>query len=444
MGALLSDRCGCIVFCRFSTLIGFLPASMPMFSRLLLLLFAIVTLGVSACRSQKPTSGESPITTPSLAASVTSPEELALAAARKDLLEQSWAAYRERFIQTDGRVIDWEAESRSTSEGQAYAMLRAVMIGDRDSFERTLTWAEVNLQRKNARGQPLDTLWGWKWGQTLQGKWEFLDANFASDADIDAVMALILAARRWQAPEYLALAQRKLADLWRFSTVEGVNSNGQKRRYLLPGPVGAFQQQNLVILNPSYFAPAAFRVFAQVDPQRDWLSLIDSSYEVLQQATPLSKVRLPNDWVLLDLTTGQVTPMALPPPGTSEYGFDAYRVWWRLAWDVQWFNEPRARQYLEQNSGHLRQLWRSQQKLPARIDLRGTATVDYEATSQYGMVYAAMRVVDPAIAREIEQRKLTPRYRQGVWDDENAYYTQNMVWLGLAPPDLLTTLISSK
>ena len=47
-------------------------------------------------------------------------------------LKESWEAYRKRFIQGDGRIIDWEAEEKSTSEGQAYAMFRAVFADDRD------------------------------------------------------------------------------------------------------------------------------------------------------------------------------------------------------------------------------------------------------------------------------------------------------------------------
>src|SRR5215475_8319722 len=38
------------------------------------------------------------------------------------VLRESWKAYVERFVQRDGRVIDYKADGISTSEGQAYAM----------------------------------------------------------------------------------------------------------------------------------------------------------------------------------------------------------------------------------------------------------------------------------------------------------------------------------
>ncbi len=353
-----------------------------------------------------------------------------------DLLQQSWLAYRQRFIQPDGRVIDFEAGDRSTSEGQAYALLRAVLIDDPATFERSLTWAENNLQRKNASGQRRDQLWGWQWGRLPEGGWGFLDANFASDADVDAITALILASRRWNRPDYLALARAKLQDLWALSTVPV----GQQR-YLLPGPAAAFQVGRTGLqLNPSYFAPHAFRLFAQVDPAHDWQGLADSSYQALDQLSALSQVGLPGDWVILDTATGQFQPLPpdLDPEGhSSRYSFDAYRVWWRVALDAHWFQSPQAQTYLRRHLGHLQQVWQKEQKIPARIDLRGQPTVTYEATAQYGMLYAALKLIDPAMAEQIQQQKLMPQYRSGFWDSNSAYYTQNLVWLGLAAPTQL-------
>lgn len=358
---------------------------------------------------------------------------------RADLLAESWQAYRQRFIQSDGRVIDWEAGGRTVSEGQAYAMLRAVLADDPETFDLTLRWAEDNLKRPSSANDAdgIDHLWAWKWGRAEDGRWQILDANFASDADIDAVTALILAARRWQRPDYLDLARLKLADLWVQSTLP-LAGNGA--RYLLPGPLSAFQPEpGTVYLNPSYLAPYAFRLFAQVDPDHDWMALVESSYRVLDQVSVLSARGLPGDWVRLNMTsqTLEVTPQSATL--RSQYGFDAHRVWWRVAWDAAWFQEPRATAFLAENLGFLEQLWQQDQQIPAVLSLTGDPLVDYEATGQYAMLYVAFAQTQPTVAANMYQQKIMTAYRHGIWDNANAYYVQNLAWLGLFPPESLAS-----
>ena len=91
--------------------------------------------------------------------------KIATAASRVDhpFFETTWQRYRDRFIQADGRVIDWENDDqRTTSEGQAYAMLRALLIDDRETFDRVLNWGEQNLARRDDDGVLIDHLWAWK------------------------------------------------------------------------------------------------------------------------------------------------------------------------------------------------------------------------------------------------------------------------------------------
>lgn len=394
--------------------------------------FGSTLIGLASCSMVSSQAEVNLKPTPPAAVTANSPSPSPTAASPMvldaELFQQSWVAYRERFIQADGRVIDREDRDRSTSEGQAYALLRAVLVDDPATFAKVLQWSENNLQRKT-NGQRSDQLWVWKWGQDDQEKWGVLDPNFASDADVDAVTALIWAARRWNRPEYLQLARRKLKDLWTFSTV----AQGD-RRYFLPGPAIAFRQGNIVQLNPSYLAPYAFRLFAQVDPQHDWLSLVDSSYRILENSATLSAVSLPSDWVALNLETGEFQPLPLTGSLRTQYGFDAYRVWWRVAWDAELFKATPAQAFLRQHLGFVQTQWRSRQKIPAVIDLLGKPLVDYESTAQYAMLYPAFRSVDPAIAEQILRQKLQPQYRDGFWDNNSAYYTQNLAWLGLLPP----------
>lgn len=353
------------------------------------------------------------------------------------ILAESWEAYTQRFIQGDGRVIDFEAGDRTVSEGQAYAMLRAVLIDDPETFDRTLAWAESNLRRRQG-DQVLDQLWGWEWDQQATGQWGLIDPNFASDADIDAAFALILAARRWQRPDYLDLARTKLVDLWDDSTVVV-----RGKRYLLPGPATAFQSETHVYLNPSYLAPYAFRVFAEVDRDRDWMQLVESSYKILEKSASLSALELPGDWVALNLTSGEFEP--IPSDSDSDlknqYGFDAYRVWWRIAWDEALFDAAPARKYLRDHLESLEALWRSDGTIPAEFDFQGQPLADYDTIAQYAMLYAGWQVVNPAIAADIYQQRIAPQYEAGIWDNQSAYYSQNLVWLALFPTKSIQTLL---
>lgn len=390
----------------------------PLWSGLALTLALMTTPAAANAATPACPSGA----TPALALLQTAPNEA--------LLKESWKAYRERFIQADGRVIDREANDRTTSEGQAYAMWRAVLINDPDTFQRTYAWAEGNLARRDASGQRPDTLWSWHWGRNDQGEWTTLDPNFATDADIDAAMALILAARRWNCPAYLAEAQAKLADIWALSTAQLPDGT----RQLLPGPKAAFwNQPDTLILNPSYFAPYAFRLFAQVDSERDWLSLVESGYAMLEASTAVSPVGLPSDWIAYDPATKTYRPLPSDNSLQSRYSFDAFRVWWRVSLDAAWFGEPRAKTYLSTHLNYLKTRWQRDKRIPASISLTGEDLVSYEATSQYAMLYPALQQVAPLLALQLSRQKLMPTYRNGFWDNDTAYYSQNLAWFGLLP-----------
>jgi endoglucanase len=350
-------------------------------------------------------------------------------------LQATWDRYRQRFIE-DGRVIDRERpDQHSTSEGQAYALLRSVMINDPKTFGQVLAWSEANLKRPN------DRLWAWQWAGG-----QIKDANFASDGDIDAIVALILADRRWGCPSYLTLARAKLASLWDVGTLAvTVATNKASERILLPGARDAFVKADGpeagITWNPSYSSPHAYRLFAQVDPGRDWASLIGPSYRHLNAAFNLSPKRLPADWLIWDPKTDL---MRLRPStaalvsNPSLYSFDAIRTWWRLSLDAQWFNEPRAKQLLQTGLSSFTPPLQKNEKIFATYSLDGAALVDYEATAHYAMLASGFQAIQPALAKQIQTRKLTPK--DGIWDNDRAYYSNNLVWLSRMPkptPNLL-------
>src|SRR5205823_12664376 len=81
-------------------------------------------------------------------------------------LSALWNFYRFQFIQ-QGRVVALDENEVTTSEGQSYAMLRAVWANDPWTFREVWRWTKENLQTRG------DKLFAWKW------KGRILDRNSA-------------------------------------------------------------------------------------------------------------------------------------------------------------------------------------------------------------------------------------------------------------------------
>ena len=337
------------------------------------------------------------------------------------VLRDGWRAYVAGFIEADGRVADPRGGGISTSEGQAYAMLRAVWMQDRDVFDRTYTWAVAHL---NA-GVRKDRLWAWKWAKSSDGQWRVADTAFASDADQDAALALLLAFQAWKDERYRRDAMAILADLWRLGTitVEG-------RRFLLAGD--KLCKGRSCRINASYYAPYAYRIFAVHDRERSWQALVDSSYFVLETAASLTRTHLPPDWMLLDRSTGR---LSLSDRKDSVFSYDAFRVYWRVALDLELSGETRAQRYLKTTLPWLISRWERTGTFPAIVSSTGEDLVQYEATEMLTALGPAIRPLRPDIAAAID-RKLRANYKNGLWADnaghQDSYYLQTWAWFGTA------------
>lgn len=340
-------------------------------------------------------------------------------------LRQTWEGYKSVFLQGDGRVIDRERNQVSTSEGESYAMLRAVWMGDRPTFDLVWRWTQDNLRRP---GQPL---FAWLWGQASDGRWTVLDPHSAADADEDIALALVLAGRRWHDGSYLSDAHSVLAQIW---SSEVGHAGG--RPYLAAGDWAA--SPGRVILDPSYLAPASYRVFAAFDRGHDWQSLVSSSYAALHacswsRLSAARSVGLPPNWCVL---SGAGASSYSGNSDGDTYGYDAFRVMWRVALDARWFRSPQARSYLD-GMGFLRHRWEQHHRLDAQYQHDGTpASGAAEDPTVYGGDIGAFVTTAPPTARAILRQRLLSTYQGGPgpahWGDPNNYYEQNWVWFGVA------------
>lgn len=344
------------------------------------------------------------------------------------LLSSSWEKYKVKFINKDGRVIDYSQNSITTSEGQSYAMLRSVWMDDKDTFDLVWKWTSENMDRPN------DELFGWRWGKLDGGKFGFLSGggeNSASDGDSDIVLALIFAGRRWNEERYITDAKKILPDLWRINTASAAG-----KRYFIAGNWA--QSPSELVLNLSYFSPYAWRIFATVDTKNDWESLIDPAYEVLEQSSQsqLDKgkgVGLPPDWVVIERRSGTLKASTIPN-FTTNYSFDAMRTPFRIAIDYQWNKSEQAKKYLVTMCKELREEYTPDKKLVSSYSHDGVEVTNFENPSMYATSLGCFITIDPKIAKEIYEQKVINLYAndKSTFREDLPYYEQNWLWFGAA------------
>ncbi len=222
----------------------------------------------------------------------------------------AWLAYRDRFVEDDGRVVDDANGGISHSEGQGYGLLLAFSAGDRATFERIWTFTRNELLIRS------DGLAAWKWDPAA--KPHVVDVNDASDGDILIAYALGLAGKAWKEPRYTAAAS-DLATAIGTHLLTTVNG----RIVLVPGVVGfapADRPDGAQIVNPSYWIFEAFPTLKQLAPQFPWESLASSGAELIAGAR-FGTMHLPADWVAI--TSKGLEPAPGFPP---EFGYNAIRI----------------------------------------------------------------------------------------------------------------------
>ena len=337
-----------------------------------------------------------------------------------ELLQGAWTDYLDRFVTHDGRVIADDLPDRgTTSEGQAYAMLRAVYAGDRDAFDLVWGWAAANLQRD-------DGLLSWRW-----------DGDPGRSSTIRRHRTL-RSMRRSHCSSHRGhgASQGTKPRLRSCSTGSGTSSSSRSTaqgswsratgRSVMPSPSST----------RSYFAPYAFRIFADAQPHRDWLGLVDSSYDILEAWAADDELgapvgALPN-WLAIDTRSGVLELATGRARSADEFSYDSSRAMFRLALDWLWFGEERALASMKAIGLPLREL-REKGYLAAAYRLDGAPAVTYEASSMYaGTLAAVLADGDRDLAVRIHsQRILGPALDDGS-ADWSSYYAQNWAWFATA------------
>jgi endoglucanase len=325
-----------------------------------------------------------------------------------DPAAQATDSFLSAYVDPSGRVVRRDQGGDTVSEGQAYAMLLAQSAGENTLYARVWHWTATHLQRQDAL-----------FAYLMDRSGRVRDSMPAADADLLIAWSLARASGP-PARAYHTAARRIAASILRRETA--------RRGGKLILAAGPWATGSPLSIDPSYWAPEAFKALATLTGDRRWLELERSS---LALATSLTGggTTLPPDWARVD--TGTV--VASPAPNGSapevQYGLDAQRL---VVWLGASCNSAERR---------LAARWATMLAGPSAsraIALRPNGSVIDGATNALPLVAAAAA----AQAAGLQQRRdqlLAEAAR--VEDAHRTYY--GAAWLALGRTLLTTSALGS-
>ena len=207
-----------------------------------------------------------------------------------------------------------ENSNTFVSEGIGYGMLMMVYFSDNETSYQSQfdkLWAFYKA------GENVNGLMNWAFGNLQPYN---NNANAATDAEMDVAAALIMAAYQFGDNKYLDDAKTLLKNVRLYEFEESG----------LHKPGDAWNDKK----NPSYIAPAYYRLFAAVDTDNAtfWnTKAMNANYALLEANSAEYSTGLFDNW-------SDASGKGLD----SYYGYDAARTPWRLAQDFYWFGEKKA------------------------------------------------------------------------------------------------------
>ena len=227
-----------------------------------------------------------------------------------DDVQRTFAAWKADFYEEQGEFarIKWDTPAMTVSEGIGYGMLIMVYMDNaandtKDEFDKL--WAYYKKWRNN------NGVMNWK----INGFSSVAEYSGATDAELDAALALLMAYKQWGVESYQQDAKSLINTIWEHEV--------SSTFYLKPGD--AWNDRK----NPSYFSTAALELFKKVD-SHDWSKVIAKAYELMTAAA--------------DKTTGLVPDWCDESGGAlgTHFSWDAVRTPWRMAWAWAWHGHADA------------------------------------------------------------------------------------------------------
>lgn len=226
--------------------------------------------------------------------------------------------------------------SSAYSEGQGYGMLLTAYQGDKVTFDKLV---KGYFDNTNSHGLM-------NWTVSCSGA---SGQNGATDGDLDAAMALLIANKQWPSTtsphNYASLATTLIGNIKNYEFATCGSLTVQKGGDYLGG---------CNCTNPSYYATGYYRAFAKHVPgdAAFWTKAADDGLDLLLKATHpttgLNPAWTDQSGSITTGGTGDCNNIAAPGGGSrNDYQFDAARTPWRIVVDYLWWGTPKAKQYLD-------------------------------------------------------------------------------------------------
>ena len=226
--------------------------------------------------------------------------------------EAAASRFLSHYVLPSGRIERIDQGGDTVSAGQAYGLLLSDALGKRGTFALIWRWTEAHLMRP-------DGLLASHWSRG-----RVVDSKSASDADLDAARALILAGKRFHMPAY------RQAGLTMGRAILAHETERLGRRLVLLA--GSWARKPAVV-DPGYWAQRTLELLAAAthDQRFARLELGDAS---LAADLTANAPHLPPDWATVS-PSGAPEALAGPPgphhEATPRYSLDAARLPIRFA-----------------------------------------------------------------------------------------------------------------
>lgn len=334
-----------------------------------------------------------------------------------------WFSMKQKYLRWDGAWVRPFTEGHTgppnynvdgqdvVSEGIAYALQFAVTNNDQTTFDLVEGFATSTLER-TLDGRTAGSLMAFHYDV---GEGNVVDDwNFASDADVDRLQALLWADSRWGSAgsvNYLAKANQIAGDLrdYSFRTYSATNiltSDSNQSSTSTPE------------INPSYIDTTTFKLYDQATSTTFWDEAVTGSYNTLEDhmdnaGTLATSAGFPSDWIRFDMATGD--PIINFTRADSEhYGSEAFRVLFRLYKDYKFYTETRATTLLNTVGTFLGNYYANNSTIPDTFDHDGTNPAGYDLDYSTYAAYLSLLPSGTTTATTVYNAKLANIYTESL------------------------------